>query len=132
YRSAIHPLLPNTTYGFEAFPQLPLAGSDDAIITKLGDLPGNSSMLLFLPDEEVGVFLSYNQQCTLRDLFYSEFLQTFYPKYTVAAELGEFDPYPVEQLAALAGYYSDLRLSAIVSKIDVAGDGTLMIQDSII
>jgi CubicO group peptidase (beta-lactamase class C family) len=129
YRSSIHPLLPNTTYGFEAYGQFPLAGIDEAIITKLGDVPGNSSMLLMIPEENVGVFLTYNQQGVLRDLFYDEFINTFYPKYTVQAELEAFEPYTADELSNLAGYYSDLRMSVLVSKVDVAGDGSLVITD---
>lgn len=132
YRSSIHEIMPNTTYGFEAAAQLPQAGSSKQVITKLGDLPGNSSMLLFIPEEEVGVFLTYNTQGVLRDLFYSQFMATFYPEYTVPVNFGEFEPYTAEQLAPLAGLYSDLRLAAIVSQVEVIGDGQLAITDALI
>jgi len=130
YRSFIHPLLPNTTYGFEAYIQFPMAGVSEAILTKAGDVPGNSSMLLLLPEERVGVFMTFNTQTGLRDLFYLDFLNTFFPQYVQPVELEAFEPYPPEQLAGLSGYYTDLRLSGIVYKVDVAGDGTLVITDA--
>lgn len=132
YRSKIHPLMPNTTYGFEALMQLPLAGANEAIITKAGNVPGVSSLLILLPEDGVGVFLTYNLETTLRDVFYMQFLQTFFPQYAQPAELEPFEPTPAEELAVLAGYYTDLRLSQLTSKVDVLGDGTLMIADGII
>jgi len=131
YRSAIHPLLPNTTYGFEAASQLPLAGSSDAVITKLGDLPGSSSLLMFIPEQDVGVFLTYNlMQGGLRELFYAQFMSTFFPQYAAPAALEAYEPQSAAEIAKLAGYYRDLRLATLISKIDVAGDGSLVISDA--
>jgi len=130
YRSEIHPVLPNTTYGFESASQLPLAGSSEAVITKAGDLPGNSSLLMFIPEQNVGVFLTYNIQSALRELFYAQFMSTFFPQYAAPADLEAYEPQPAADLARLAGYYRDLRVSMLISKIDVAGDGSLVISDS--
>lgn len=130
YRSKIHPVLPNSTYGFEAAVQLPLAGSSDAVIIKAGDLPGNSSMLLFIPEQNVGVFLTYNMMSVLRDQFYPQFISTFFPQYAAPVEWAGAEPQSAEQLAKLAGYYRDLRLNVLISKVDVAGDGSLMISDA--
>ena len=132
YRSAIHPLLPNTTYGFEAASQLPLAGSNPAIVTKVGDLPGNSSLLMFIPEERVGVFLTYNKTSILRELFYPMFLSAFYPQYAAPAALQPSEEVDVEALQKLGGLYSDLRLKALVSLVTVQEDGTIVISDSII
>jgi|GEM_PF-189684 len=123
YRSAIHPLLPDTTYGFEAPMQLPQTASSSRVIAKYGDLPGNSSMLLFIPDENVGVFLTYNTAGGLRNLFYHQFMGTFFPDYLVplepAADPAETPAADGESLARYAGYYSDLRLSGIVYRVGV-------------
>ncbi|MGP3787101.1 serine hydrolase domain-containing protein [Paenibacillus sp. 1A_MP2] len=78
YRSSIHPLLPDTTYGFEAAFQLPGAGSSSKIMTKAGDLIGFSSYLFLIPEQNTGVFLTYNQTGALRNLFYPAFIQTFF------------------------------------------------------
>ena len=89
-------------------------------------------MLLFLPDEEVGVFLTHNTQGIVRDLFYPQFMATFFPDYMAPAELGEFTPLTAEELAPLAGLYSDLRLAGILSVVEVIGDGQLSIKDAVL
>lgn len=130
YRSSIHALIPNTTYGFEAASQIALAGSHEEIIVKFGDLPGNSSMLLFIPEQNTGVFLTYNVAGALRDLFYEQFITTFFPEYAAPAEFGEIELASVEQLKQLEGYYTDLRLRVMLSKIEAVEDGTLIISDA--
>lgn len=132
YRSAIHPLLPDTTYGFESAAQLPMAGSSGAVLTKLGDLPGNSSMLLLLPEEETGVFLTYNHMGALRDLFYGQFMMTFFPSYAAPADLDAFAQDPAVDLEALEGLYADLRMPTIVYSVEAGEDGTLTLSDALI
>jgi CubicO group peptidase (beta-lactamase class C family) len=132
YHSALHPLLPDTTYGFEAPAQLPLAGSSDDVLTKLGDLPGNSSLLLLITGEKTGVFLTYNKNGALRDLFYAQFMATFFPAYTAPAELAAFDPSPAKDLAKLEGVYADLRLRSLVYRVEANEDGTLTLSDALL
>jgi CubicO group peptidase (beta-lactamase class C family) len=121
YRSLIHPLLPDTTYGFESPMLLPQMASSTRVITKYGDLPGNSSMLMFIPEEEVGVFLTYNTNGVLRNVFYQQFMGTFFPEDLIplAAPAG-FEPDDATELARYEGLYVDLRMSGIVSRISVA------------
>ncbi|MET3507320.1 serine hydrolase [Halalkalibacter oceani] len=130
YQSAIHPLIPNTTYGFEAPMQLPGAGSSSRIITKAGDLTGFSSYLFMLPDEETGVFLTYNQNGALRELFYSQFMSTFFPQYVAPADFDDFEPLPQDELEAFTGVYQDLRLNILISTVALGEDGALTISDS--
>ncbi|WP_240647476.1 beta-lactamase family protein [Paenibacillus nanensis] len=132
YRSEIHPLLPNTTYGFEAPFQIPGAGSSSKIITKAGDLLGTSSYLFLIPEQNTGVFLTYNQTGALRNLFYPQFIATFFPQYAAPAALEAFEPQSEEELAKFAGHYSDLRMDIIVSAIGTEGEGDLVITDSFI
>ncbi|MDT9724888.1 penicillin-binding protein [Xylanibacillus composti] len=133
YQSAIHPLLPDTTYGFEAPFQLPGAGSHPGIITKAGDLNGYSSYLFLIPEENVGVFLTYNQMGVLRNLFYPQFISTFYPEYAAPASLDEnFRPMTAEQLEKFSGLYADLRLDVFVSTVEVNGSGSLLISDALL
>lgn len=132
YRYAIHSLLPNTGYGFEAPTQLPLAGSSEQVLTKAGDLPGNSSLLLLIPEQRTGVFLTYNKTGALRDLFYGQFIATFFPQYASPADMQDFEPYTPEQLKPLEGLYSDLRLKSLVSSVEVTDAGTLTITDAIL
>lgn len=133
YRSAIHPLLPDTTYGFESATQIPMSGTSSKVIAKYGDLPGNSSMLLFIPEEEVGIFLTYNQAGALRDLFFRQFAAAFFPAYAAPIAPGDFTPATAEQLGRYEGLYADLRLSTIVSRVSRAeqnGQPFLTIHDA--
>ncbi|ASA26131.1 penicillin-binding protein [Paenibacillus donghaensis] len=131
YRSSIHPLLPNTTYGFEAPIQLPGAGSSSKIITKAGDLIGFSSYMFLIPEQNTGVFIGYNQQSALRELFYPAFIQEFFPQYAAPAKLDAFQPLSAEALDAFTGYYADLRLKSLVSTVAVNG-GALSITDALL
>lgn len=129
YRSYAHPLLPDTTYGFEAPFQLPGAGSSSEIITKAGDLTDTSSYLFLIPEQNTGVFLTYTKQSALRNLFYSQFISTFFPEYAAPDELPDYSPQPAEELERFTGYYSDLRLHALVSSVQT-GEGELTISDA--
>ncbi|WP_336781081.1 serine hydrolase [Paenibacillus illinoisensis] len=132
YRSSIHPVLPDTTYGFEAAFQMPGAGSSPAIITKAGDLIGFSSYLFLIPEQNTGVFLTYNQSGALRNLFYPAFIQTFFPQYAEPVAIKDFTPQSTNELQRFAGLYADLRLSTIVSSLKNGGTepGKLSISDA--
>lgn len=131
YRSSIHPLLPNTTYGFEAAFQLPGAGSSPKVITKGGDLNGFSSYLFLIPEQNTGVFLTYNQNGALRNLFYPAFIQSFFPQYAEPVQFKEYTPQSAAELQRFTGLYADLRISTIVSSLKNAGTkpGQLSISD---
>ncbi|WP_246187979.1 beta-lactamase family protein [Paenibacillus tengchongensis] len=131
YRSSIHPLLPDTTYGFEAPIQLPEAGSSSKIITKAGDLVGFSTYMFLIPEQNTGVFIGYNQQSVLRELFYPAFIQTFFPQYAAPAKLDAFQPLSAEAMDAFTGYYADLRLKSLVSTVSV-NEGALHISDALL
>ncbi|WP_160031674.1 serine hydrolase [Paenibacillus sp. An7] len=132
YRSEVHPLLPDTTYGFESPFQIPGAGSSSKIITKAGDLIGFSSYLFLIPEQNTGVFLTYNQTGALRNLFYPAFISAFFPKYAEPAKFNSYEPQTAEELQRYAGLYSDLRLKTIVSKLKDENDqaGKMEISDA--
>ena len=132
YRSSIHPLLPDTTYGFEAAFQLPGAGSSSKIITKAGDMMGFSSYLFLIPEQNTGVFLTYNQAGVLRNLFYPAFIQTFFPQYAEPIKFKEYAPQSANELQRFTGLYSDLRISTLVSSLNEGGKepGQLSIADA--
>lgn len=131
YRSSIHPLLPDTTYGFEAAFQIPGAGSSPKVITKAGDLTGFSSYLFLIPEQNTGVFLTYNQNGALRNLFYPAFIQNFFPQYAEPGQFKEYMPQSAAELQRFTGLYADLRISTIVSSLKNAGTepGQLSISD---
>lgn len=122
YRSSIHPLLPDSTYGFEAPFQLPGAGSSSKVITKAGDLSGYSSYLFFIPEQNTGVFLTYNQNGALRNLLYSAFIQNFFPQYAKPVQFKDYTPQPAEELQRFNGFYADLRISTLISKLQAGGE----------
>ncbi|MEK3882031.1 serine hydrolase [Paenibacillus sp. PL2-23] len=132
YRSSIHPLMPNTTYGFEAPNQMPGAGASDKIITKGGNLPGTSSYLFLIPEQNTGVFLTSNKPGVIHNGFYAQFISTFFPQYAAPAELKPFKPQLEKELTKFAGVYSDLRLDLLVSLLGTQGEGDLVISDSFI
>lgn len=131
YRSSIHPLLPNTTYGFEAAFQLPGAGVVQKLLQKGGDLNGFSSYLFLIPEQNTGVFLTYNQNGALRNLFYPAFIQNFFPQYAEPVQFKEYTPQSAAELQRFTGLYADLRISTIVSSLKNAGTepGQLSISD---
>lgn len=128
YRVSSHRLRPNTTYGFEAAFQLRGAGSSDKIISKAGDLVGYSSYLWFIPEENLGVFVTYNNNGPLREVLYSDFTGRFFPQYAAIAELDDITP--SEDLSRFEGLYTDLRLSNIINSVKVGGEGLLIISNA--
>lgn len=134
YRSSIHPLLPDTTYGFEAAYQLPGAGSNSKIITKAGDMPGFSSYLFLIPEQNTGVFLTYNQAGALRNMFYPAFIRTFFPQYAEPIKFKEYTPQLADELQRFNGLYADLRISTLVSSLKEGSKepGQLSISDAFI
>lgn len=103
-----HPLLPAYTYGgFSAF-----TANGQRILTKSGDGGGFSSMLVLLPDENLGFFVSFNAAIDLfaaeepRDELLRQFLDRYYPaqEQTVATQ-------PSPNLARVTGNYRWNRLS---------------------
>ncbi|WP_150275950.1 serine hydrolase domain-containing protein, partial [Paenibacillus tepidiphilus] len=117
YRSSIHPLLPNTTYGFEAPFQLPEAGSSSKIITKAGDLVGFSTYMFLIPEQNTGVFIGYNQQSVLREMFYPAFIQAFFPQYAAPATLDAFQPLSAEAMDAFTSNFANNLTLMEIQKI---------------
>ncbi|WP_421617512.1 serine hydrolase [Brevibacillus sp. TJ4] len=129
YRSSMHAVLPDTTYGFEAAFQLPEAGSSPSVLTKAGDVPGYSSYLVLIPEHDTGFFLTNSGQGGVRHTFYSMFMNTFFPEYSQPAKLPPVQPTPVAELKKLDGLYYDLRLHSLLSTVAAKGDGLLTISD---
>ncbi len=127
YRALIHDLMPSTAYGFEASRQLPGAGASDQIVTKAGDLSGFSSYLWFMPEENTGVFVTYNNNAPLRDQLFAAFIYQFFPQYAAPAALEAFEPLSDEQLKQFEGLYIDLRQQSLVTLVR-AEEGQLILS----
>ncbi|NGP46312.1 serine hydrolase [Bacillaceae bacterium SIJ1] len=131
YRQRIHETIPDTTYGFEAPFQIPFAGSSDEVITKAGDLPGYSSYLWMVPEEDIGVFVTSTQSSTLRNQLYNKFMGTFLPEFTKPLSFEDYQP-TKEELMAYEGLYNDLRMKSIVHEVTVNEDETLTFKSSLL
>lgn len=130
YRVSSHDLLPNTTYGFESSRRLPGVGSSQHILTKAGDLTGYSSDIWLIPEENVGVFLTYNNNAPLRDMLFQGFIAHFFPQYAMPAGLDLYESEEAADLNRFVGYYQDLRLSTIVSTVKLASEGSLTLSNA--
>lgn len=131
YRSKMHSLLPDTTYGFEAPLQIPGAGSSSNVITKGGDMPGNSSYLWLIPEENTGIFITYNNMGALRNLLYPAFMTYFFPEYMEPVEFEAFEPDTAEELSKYNGLYVDLRAKSMVTTVEQE-EGNLTVSDSLL
>ncbi|MEK4063924.1 MULTISPECIES: serine hydrolase [unclassified Paenibacillus] len=127
YQMAIHPDLPDMTYGFES-PVLPAKTKGEAVISKGGDILGYSSLLWILPDRKTGVFVSYNTNQDLRNDLFTAFMNHYYASGKSPYEAKGFKVQSAEELAKFEGLYSDLRIK-LLTKVEVAGDGTLRVSD---
>ncbi|TDQ36771.1 serine hydrolase [Aureibacillus halotolerans] len=130
YHSSIHEWLPNTTYGFEAPFQAFQGGSSDQVIAKAGDLPGYSSYLWMIPEEDVGVFVTYTQSSALRNLLYSQFMSTFYPEYVAPIDFDDNYEVSQQELQKYEGIYKDLRIASMVHQVSATEEGTLVVKDA--
>jgi len=127
YQMAIHPDLPDTTYGFES-PVIPSKTNGEEVISKGGDILGYSSLLWILPDRKTGVFVSYNTNQDLRNDLFTAFMNHYYASGKSAYEPNGFKVQSADQLAKFAGLYSDLRIK-LLTKVEVNGDGNLLVSD---
>lgn len=126
YRSYIHPLLPDSAYGFEAPPQLPGAGANSHIFAKEGGMDGYGAYIWFIPEQDTAVFVVHNQLGVIRDVFYPAFMNHFFPKYGEAAK---FDSDSAgNQDIDYSGIYIDPRVAAFITKISQAGDGDYWLE----
>ncbi|MGN7760801.1 serine hydrolase [Paenibacillus sp. 22594] len=127
YQMAIHPDLPDTTYGFES-PVIPSKTNGELVISKGGDILGYSSLLWLLPDRKTGVFVSYNTNQDLRNDLFTAFMDHYYAKGEPTYETKGGKSQSVDTLAKFAGLYSDLRIK-LMTRVEVTGNGTLKVSD---
>ncbi|MCL6602846.1 MAG: serine hydrolase [Paenibacillus sp.] len=127
YQMVIHPDLPDTTYGFES-PVIPSQTNGEVVISKGGDILGYSSLLWMLPDRKTGVFVSYNTNQDLRNDLFTAFMNHYYASNKSVYEPEGFKGQSADLLTKFEGLYSDLRIK-LLTKIEVAGDGTLLVSD---
>jgi CubicO group peptidase (beta-lactamase class C family) len=119
-----HPALPGWTYGaYERFE------NGRRLLVHGGDLPGYVSLAMFIPSEQVGFFLFYNQPVDPlsgnedpREQFLRHFMDRFYPAAEQAAPNTRLRADP-----ALAGTYRYSRfVKGTVERIITAPQGALI------
>ncbi|GGG05796.1 hypothetical protein GCM10010912_58080 [Paenibacillus albidus] len=130
YRSYIHPLLPDSAYGFEAPPQLPGAGASSHIFVKEGGMDGYGAYIWFIPEQNTAVFVVHNQMGRIRDTFYPAFMNHFFPQYGEAATI-DSDNAKKEDIG-YSGIYTDPRVRSFVTIISPAGNGDFWLEHTML
>ncbi|MCR8844631.1 serine hydrolase [Paenibacillus sp. SC116] len=120
---SIHPTLPNMAYGYEFYYHHLFNGQH--VVLKGGDLPTHSSVLWLLPKQNTGIFIIYNSNGPLRDMYLEAFMDRYFPD---SSPKPEFLKPTKEQLARYEGVYKDLRIGMTVSTVKANEDGTLSIR----
>lgn len=126
YHVAIHPRVEDATYGYEGSFE-PEHNNGQKVITKGGDLIGFSSYMWLIPEQKVGVFITYNNSSDLRSAWFNAFMDRYFPSTDPSAEPVPLNT-PQEQLRRLEGEYSDARIRVALTTITAVGDGELLVE----
>lgn len=126
YHVAIHPRVEDATYGYEGSFE-PEHNNGQKVITKGGDLIGFSSYMWLIPEQKVGVFITYNTSSDLRSAWFNAFMDRYFPNTDTSAESVPLNT-PQEQLRRFEGEYSDARIRVALTTITAIGDGQLLVE----
>ncbi|MFN0223261.1 serine hydrolase [Paenibacillus sp. KR2-11] len=127
FQKAIHPDIPQMTYGFESF--IHQYHNGQRVISKGGDIEGYHSWMWLLPDHRSGGFIVYNNEVSeLRVPFFQAYMDHYYPLRGGGAEEKEA-PASQEMLKRLEGRYQELRSPSTLYTVK-AEDGRLTVRDS--
>ena len=133
YRTAIHELLPDSTYGFEAPFQIPGARNDSKVIAKAGNINGYDAYMWMIPKENFGVFVAVNQNGLLTNMLYSDFMKQFYPDYVEPIdEHKSYNSSGIKNMDEYIGIYMNLRIKNILITIDQNQSGEIVISDTLL
>ncbi|MFD0588114.1 serine hydrolase [Paenibacillus sp. GCM10027627] len=119
---AIHPVMPNMTFGLEMFKSESYNG--EFVVGKGGDLEGYHSWMWLIPEHKVGGFVVTNSDASdVRDELFAAFMDRYYPS-------NEKERTPIklssEQLEPFEGSYRYLRFPFIYFTV-VAENGHLTV-----
>ncbi|GIP21719.1 beta-lactamase family protein [Paenibacillus sp. J22TS3] len=129
---AIHPKVPNMTYGFEYSYRDAYNGQD--VVGKGGVAPGFSSWLWLMPKQRVGGFIVTNKSGPLREMLFREFMNHYYPKPANTGtgkpdgETGKVSLTP-QQLHRLEGIYRSAGVNYVLTRIQLNDKGQLILKD---
>ncbi|UHA73807.1 serine hydrolase [Paenibacillus sp. 481] len=127
---AIHPQVTNTSFGFETYYHE--AHNGQYIIGKGGDLPGFSSWMWMLPEQNTGAFVIFNTndgvEDHLRHYVFKSFMDHYYPQQSVTTKQVSTKQ---QDLAPFEGSYRELRIGFILSHIKATADGQLEVSHAV-
>ncbi|WP_068616869.1 serine hydrolase [Paenibacillus tuaregi] len=118
------PGVPDTAYGYEPS-NVPWKDNGQKVVGKDGDYQGFTSYMWLIPEQSIGVFVSFTASTQLREQLYSEFMDHFFPAKPVQVQ---FLNTPVQDLQAVEGSYRKLRTFNAVVQIKAVGNGEIALS----
>ncbi|MCC3379418.1 serine hydrolase [Paenibacillus farraposensis] len=76
--------IPITTVGFENY--FPEYANGQHVVLKGGNLPGHCSLMVLIPEQKTGFFMSYNNDSMVSADIYKEFMDHYFPETEKKAE----------------------------------------------
>jgi len=125
YQYSVNPSIPNMTFGFENFHSEYANGQH--VVEKGGNVGGSASWMFMIPDQNVGVFVIYNERSDLRFDLYKQFMDHYYPNQEKKPTT--YLPLSKEEAAPYVGLYRDLRKNYWFTKVSYK-DGSLLVEDN--
>ncbi|MGG4449428.1 serine hydrolase [Brevibacillus porteri] len=119
--------IPITTVGFEGyFPEL---ANGQHVVLKGGNMPGHSSLMVLVPEQKTGFFMSYNNDSFLSSDIYKEFMDHYFPE-TKATVEPVYLPLSEKDAQKYFGIYQNTRIYSSRTSISYE-NGSLMFEDEI-
>ncbi|MGG4443541.1 serine hydrolase [Brevibacillus fortis] len=119
--------LPITTVGFEGyFPEL---ANGQHVVLKGGNMPGHSSLMVLVPEQKTGFFMSYNNDSLLSSEIYKEFMDHYFPAIKEKAEPA-YLPLSEKDAQKYFGLYQNTRVYFVRTSITYE-NGSLVLENEI-
>ncbi|MGG4443542.1 serine hydrolase [Brevibacillus fortis] len=87
--------IPITTAGFENY--FPEFANGQHVVLKGGNMPGHSSLMVLIPEQKTGFFMSYNNDTMFSADIYKEFMDHYFPEKVKAKADPESDYLPLSE-----------------------------------
>ncbi|QOS98392.1 serine hydrolase [Brevibacterium sp. JNUCC-42] len=114
--------IPMTTVGgFEGYFNNLMNGQH--VVLKGGSMPGHQSLMVLLPEKNVGLFMSYNNDTMMSLEVYEAFMDHYYPQKTPKST---YVPLNEKDAKKYLGIYQNTRLFFLKSKFSYANGNLLM------
>lgn len=130
FQSSIHPRYPDAGYGYENW-LIDEHKKAQYMVSKGGDIPGYSALMILLPEHQLGVFIVFNKLVSAalegrqwNKRFMDHYFPATNPERLIIVRNSK------EELERFEGTYTDLRLYVIQSHVTATGNGELTISDT--